>query len=502
MNSASKSDYHKHVLYLIIGIMVFRTVGLIFSPLGLHGDEAQYWAWSKDLDWGYFTKPPMIAWIIALTTSLFGDAEWAIRISSPILHAVTAYIIYRAARFLYDGLTGFWAVVLYFLMPALWLSSGIVSTDVPLLLCWATALNAWAHLRERPVWPRYVQLSLAFGLGMLCKYAMLFFLPALGLAFLFDGKSRKALNSIKGYGAGALSLLVISPNIIWNINHDFATLSHTVANANIQNEIPFHPDELLTFWGDQLFIFGPITLAILIFALIAAFKRRLDAPSVWVALFAVSPLAIISFEALISRANANWAVTAYVAASILTAHYGVKFWQHGETRFKKVRTWMKAGAGLNIIMGLALATITLAPSLANAIGSANSFKRLRAWPETVQVLEQRLEEGHEGRAFTVVAADKRIIFYDLLYYGLAEKAPLKMWMHQTHPVHHAELTSPLPKQDGPVLVINYYPNYVDEMRADFEQLIPLEPLEIDLGGGKTRQWSLWAGYGYTPTQTR
>lgn len=502
MNSAIKPTYHNYALYLIIGVMLFRTVGLIFSPLGLHGDEAQYWAWSKDLDWGYFTKPPMIAWIIAITTGLFGDAEWAIRISSPILHAVTAYIIYRTTRFLYDGLTGFLAVILYFLMPALWLSSGIVSTDVPLLLCWAAAMNAWVHLREHPTWPRYLQLALAFGLGMLCKYAMLFFLPALGLAFLFDQKTRRALNSINGYAAALLSLFIISPNIIWNINHDFATFSHTVANANIKNEIPFHPDELFTFWGDQLFIFGPITLVIMVFAIIAAFKRRLDAPSFWVALFAVSPLAIISFEALISRANANWAVTAYVAAAILTAHYGVKFWHAGEARFKKVRNWMRAGIGLNVAMGLALAVITLFPFLANAIGSANSFKRLRAWPETVQVLEERFDKGHEGKSFTTVAADKRIIFYDLLYYGLAEKAPLKMWMYQTHPVHHAELTSPLTKQDGPVLVINYYPNYVDEMREDFERLIPLEPIKIDLGGGKTREWSLWAGYGYTPTQTR
>ena len=133
--------YQKWTLALIGALLVFRMSALFISPLGLHGDEAQYWAWSKNLDWGYFTKPPLIAWVIWSTTSVFGDAEWAVRLSSPLLHSVTAFVIYRTARFAFDARTGFWAAAVYLLMPALWLSSGIVSTDVPLLLCWAMALN-------------------------------------------------------------------------------------------------------------------------------------------------------------------------------------------------------------------------------------------------------------------------------------------------------------------------------------------------------------------------
>jgi len=146
--------YQKWTLWLIAAMLIFRVGALLVSPLGLHGDEAQYWAWSKELDWGYFTKPPLIAWTIWVTTSLFGDAEWAVRLSSPVLHSVTAFVIFRTARFAFDSKTGFWAAVIYLLMPALWLSSGIVSTDVPLLLCWALALNAWVHLREKSTWLR------------------------------------------------------------------------------------------------------------------------------------------------------------------------------------------------------------------------------------------------------------------------------------------------------------------------------------------------------------
>ena len=98
--------------------------------------------------------------------------------------------------------------------------------------------------------------------------------------------------------------------------------------------------------------------------------------------------------------------------------------------------------------------------------------------------------------------DGVIIFYSLNYYGMAEKVPMKMWMYKSHPENHGELTEPLTAQNGPVLILNYYDGYQDELEEDFERLVPLPPLDIDLGGGKRRTLKLWAGYGYTPTKTR
>ena len=147
----STPNWAAWTLVIIIGLGVMRLGLMILSPLNLHGDEAQYWAWAQALDWGYFTKPPMIAWVIAATTFIFGDAEWAVRLSSPLLHSVTAYLIFRTARFSFDAKTGFWAALIYLLMPAVWLSSGIVSTDVPLLLCWIIALNAWLIYESAPI---------------------------------------------------------------------------------------------------------------------------------------------------------------------------------------------------------------------------------------------------------------------------------------------------------------------------------------------------------------
>jgi len=488
-------NYHKLTLYLIGFLLVIRLACLLLSPWGLHGDEAQYWAWSKNLDWGYFTKPPLIAWIIWSTTNLFGEAEWAVRLSSPLLHSITTYVIFRTALSLFNPKTGFWAASLYLLMPALWLSSGIVSTDVPLLLCWALALNAWVHIRNKMSWARAVQLGIAVGMGILAKYAMLFFLPALGLAFLFDAQSRQGLNTIKGYAAGILTFLIILPNILWNINNDFATLTHTAANANLGADVPFHPAELARFLGDQFVVFGPISFLLLTIACVAALKGHLKTPAFWLTLFVLSPLFIISIQALLSRANANWAVTAYVSGSILTAHFGVVFWS-------KARPWLIGGTMMQSIICGILVVLLLVPSWLDAAGLSNAVKRLRQWPETVKQIENVYTKGYKGQAFTDIAFDKRIIFYDSLYYGLSNTAPIKMWMYRRHPENQAELQYPLAPQKGPVLVVNYYSDYEDELRTDFTRLDRLPDIDIALGGGKRRVLRLWAAYGYRPTQTR
>ncbi|MEL6687001.1 MAG: glycosyltransferase family 39 protein, partial [Pseudomonadota bacterium] len=100
MDAPVNRQDRKYILWAAAALgclLVFRLVILALNPLGLHGDEAQYWAWSQDLAFGYYSKPPLIAWIIAATTSVFGDAEWAVRLASPWLHLGTTVLTYLTA---------------------------------------------------------------------------------------------------------------------------------------------------------------------------------------------------------------------------------------------------------------------------------------------------------------------------------------------------------------------------------------------------------------------
>ena len=480
-------QYRQVLSLLIIAALIFRWFIVLKSPLGLHGDEAQYWAWSQNLDWGYFSKPPLIAWVIALPTSLFGSAEWAVRLPSAFIHSLTTYVIYLTAKQAFDARSGFWAACTYLAMPAVWLSSTIISTDVPLLLCWALALNAWVALRESPKWTRTLQLGLAIGFGLLAKYAMLFFIPILVASIIFDASTRRALFGKRGLVVALISIAIFLPNIIWNLNHDFATVSHTAENANLSGPL-INPGELLSFWIDQLGVFGPLSFPLLIITLFNF--RKLTRFAKWLCVFALLPLFVISAEALLSRANANWAVTAYIAAPIIVAVFVI-------SRAKLLQLLKWGLIGQSFIM-VSLGLILLSSNLTDLFGLSNSVKRLRAWPETISQIEALYKEGHGNSAFEAIAVDNRLVFYDATYYRLADKAPLSMWTLSNSPGNHAEMTSPLKAMKGPVLLINHYQNYEPFFREDFSTLIELEPLSIDLGGGKQRDLKVWVGYDYAP----
>src|ERR1700716_2253360 len=79
----------------VLGLTLLRLGVLKISPLDLLPDEAQYWSWSREFGFGCFTKPPLIAWLIAATTKLAGDAEYGVRMASPLCHAIAALALYR-----------------------------------------------------------------------------------------------------------------------------------------------------------------------------------------------------------------------------------------------------------------------------------------------------------------------------------------------------------------------------------------------------------------------
>ena len=158
-------------------ITMIRIITLLVSSANLGPDESQYWFWSREPAFGYFSKPPLIAWIIALTTGLFGNTEWAVRLSAPLLHAGTAGFLFLTARQLYGSHTAFWSGVAWLTAPGVILSSFVMATDAPLLFFWSAALYFLIRIDQISM-PRIIDviaLGLALGFGVLSKYAMIYF---------------------------------------------------------------------------------------------------------------------------------------------------------------------------------------------------------------------------------------------------------------------------------------------------------------------------------------
>ena len=95
-------------------LLVLRLVSLWFNSLDLHYDEAQYWAWSRDPAFGYYSKPPLLGWLIGVSNLACGStSEFCTRVASPIVHTITSVLIYFVAALLFDRRTGAWAAILF-----------------------------------------------------------------------------------------------------------------------------------------------------------------------------------------------------------------------------------------------------------------------------------------------------------------------------------------------------------------------------------------------------
>ncbi|MCR9129473.1 MAG: glycosyltransferase family 39 protein [Alphaproteobacteria bacterium] len=474
------------------GLVLLRLAALVLDPNSLYPDETQYWLWAQNPDWGYFSKPPLIAWIIAVTTALFGDADWAVRLSAPLLHAATATFLGLTAARLFGTRAGALAGILWMIMPAVWLSSSIISTDAVLMVGWSAGLCAIARLRDGPDWRFAILLGVAAGWAFLAKYAAIYFLLGTGLAILVDAPARRALVSLQGLAAGVIFLALISGNLMWNAANDFATVSHTAANANWGASL-FNPDEFITFVVDQFGVFGPITFAALIAAVIAAFKGlSLDLgaarPRLMLALYVAPALLIVAFQAFISRAHANWAASAYAAGTILVA---IWFLEGG--RWRRAALW--TSVGLHCVAGLALMAFAASTPLSDAAGLANAFKRVREWPATVEAVSRAAEEA----GVAAIAYDDRNDFHQMQRYGPAGGPELFMWMRYAGAHNFAEATWPLPQgYDQPVLVVSERAQEVPLILDDFERIEPAGEIVIALGGGRERRYRLFLAQGYDP----
>src|SRR5262245_50439424 len=65
-------------------------------PLDLAPDEAHYWDWSRHLDWGYYSKGPLVAALIRAADLLGGPSAPVVRLPAVVcgvLLLVSLYIL-------------------------------------------------------------------------------------------------------------------------------------------------------------------------------------------------------------------------------------------------------------------------------------------------------------------------------------------------------------------------------------------------------------------------
>ena len=379
------------LLPLVFALLLIKVYAVYYTEFDLFGDEAQYWLWSKNLDFGYYSKPPLLSWLLALYTKLFGNSFESIKLFSSLVYCFSAFGIYFVCRNINLNKSVSLSCSLFFLvMPAVSVSSFIVSTDVVLILFWTMVIGVFIKIQKSYGFINYILLGIVLGLAFLSKYAAIYFFPCFLVYIYFDKSFRQSIkkNFFRWLIFAVIFFLVISPNLIWNIKNGWLTIGHTANNANLANlDINFFRG--VFFLLSQIVMIGPL----LFIGFFLNYKKfRFDSINIFLLSFSLPIILIVLLESVLVRANANWAALGLISLYIL-------FFRHVFNQNKMI-----AGLDfiLNFIFGFFL-FIVISLSL-----SFNAFNRISG----IELFSKEIEEIVGNK---VLVVSDRMLYSNIAY---------------------------------------------------------------------------------------
>lgn len=375
----------KRLLFILILKAFIMTAVILYAGIGLGPDEAQYWTWSRALDWGYYSKPPGIAWQIWLGTQLFGQTEWGVRSLTVLLAILQSFAVYQLARS--TGLfprTAFWCGLLMAFCPFGILGSFFAITDVGFLLCWTGACLAMCSALRQGKGPDPLHIGGWIVAGALFKWPIYAFWIFYFFCYLwyFPHESKRRI-----VGGLLLSLLGLLPSAWWNWSHDWATFRHVF--ATVQGGSGHRAaGNIGEFLGAQAALISPLLFILLLMGLWHWLRQRGHlSPSLFFCGFVTcTSLAVIALAACFQKIQGNWVTFAYPTGLLILG------WDAFQEHPSRAR-WVRVGIGLSIVL---TSLVLFWPSLYTTPGLSsytppyrlNPFKHNLGWAHLQQALAQ------------------------------------------------------------------------------------------------------------------
>ncbi len=428
--AGAERGWLRPAILLVAAVCAARLIALAFDRTDVFVDEAQYWLWGQNLDLGYYSKPPLIGWLLRAVSEVAGDSPFWLRAPGVVLHGATALVLGALAARLAGRGAALWAAGLYLSTPFVTMGGLFISTDTVMAPFYAGAvLMFWRTAETRGAGAALATGVLA-GLAFMAKYAAIYLIVSGGLVALLIPVLRPGWRN-----AALMALafaLVISPNIAWNLSHQMATVSHTADNIGwLRKGAGLGLGSLAEFLGSQFLVFGPVAMA----ALLWGFVRGRGATRLALVLFAAPPLLAVSVQALLGKAYANWAVATYFAGTVLVI-------------LVLPRVGRIAAVAVNAVISVAMIALTITLPWPEWKGQPLLQRYTGRADLSHQILGLAIAEG------VPVLAENRDILADLFYTGRDKGVTIYAPRPVGRPANYYEETYPLPADfTGKLLVI-------------------------------------------------
>ena len=410
------------LIIIVLTFILLRVFAIISTPLELSADEAQYWLWSKKLNWGYFSKPPMIAWLIHVSNNIFGDYDYSIRILAPVIHGINALVIFRLSQEINDNyLAHFLSSLIWLTLPIVGVGSFLMSTDTPLMLIWTTSLLLIVKAYNSDNLFLWNLAGLIAGLALYAKYAALYLPLGLIIFYIINFQNEQNIK-LRGLFLFLMNFIIVSlPNVIWNYFNNFQTINHLSSNAVIDAP-SYSLFGTFTFLIAQIAILGPLLL--IVFVLTVYNIKKLNKLSIFL-LYFIFPVYILMFiQGFFSEANANWAASALPAITILCGYFLSK-------RIKFAALTILS----NLLICIFILIVSFNGNLIFLDVKSDPLRKLKGW----SILSEDLKDTISKEKSDVVLVDRRGIAAELIYYLRNENIKIRVPESSKSPSNHYQL---------------------------------------------------------------
>ncbi|PHI20907.1 4-amino-4-deoxy-L-arabinose transferase [Lewinellaceae bacterium SD302] len=241
----NKSTFKLH--YWLLGWLILNLIQAFFTPLD--ADEAYYWMYAGELDWGYFDHPPSVAALIALGRDWL-PGELGLRFGHVLAGIGTAWLIWE----LVDrpkGALAWMAALVITIQPMLQVYGFIATPDGPLLFFTALLLWQYKKFLATPSIGNGLILGAIMAALLYSKYH-----GVLLILFIALPNLRWLIRQPGAWLAAGFGALLYVPHLYWQFAHDYPSFRYHLSGRNDPYQLKYTTEFLL----NQLLIFNPFLL--------------------------------------------------------------------------------------------------------------------------------------------------------------------------------------------------------------------------------------------------
>jgi len=316
----------KNRKFWVISLLAFVVVAniILSMTLGLTIDEAHYSLYGQHLDWSYYDHPPMVGWIQAFMGQFGSSGPWSelgVRLPSWIFLFLNLGSIYCLTQRFFIKNTEIEAVFLYLGAPLFCALGIFFIPKVPSLFfsCWVAYFLCLSQ--ERKGLTPWIGLGFALGFAALSEYTAV--LLALGIALYLILKSPRSFLSPGPYIAAILTLLLISPVLIWNYQHDWISILYQLHHGYGHSD--WNWGKFLTGLLIQIPSYGPALVVLGVLGSLKILKSWRDPSSHILVYLAWPTLLIFAYSGGTQSLHPHWTALGWMLLIPLASRYLMEY---------------------------------------------------------------------------------------------------------------------------------------------------------------------------------